>query len=271
MKRKILLAFAVSCLAFSIFTGCSGSATSETETETEYYADEDFMSDLAKGLEKRWSISNTVDSKTYLDADEFIEDRTGLINAELECVGSYKAFKFEDSKLQEYAIKYINCLNDSLATLDYYKSDINKYSTDWDKIYNERSKLIKTFYNDFGLTVKEEYASTLKDFLNNASTVERKEALEKELEKMVENLTYECIEDGGGWRHYRGLLENTTEYGFNSISLNINLLDENDVIVESTYGHVNNMEKGQKAYIEFGSDKEFTYVKTQIDWYEIKE
>ena len=155
--------------------------------------------------------------------------------------------------------------------MDYYKSDINKYSTDWDKIYNERSKLIKIFYNDFGLTVQNEYEFILKDFLNQASTVEKKETLEKQLEDMVSNLTYECIEDMGGWRKYRALLENTTENDFNSINFNINLLDENNVIVESTYGHIGIIEKGQKAYVEFSSDKDFLYVKTDIQWYEIKE
>ena len=31
------------------------------------------------------------------------------------------------------------------------------------------------------------------------------------------------------------------------------------------------IEKGQKAYVEFSSDKDFLYVKTDIQWYEIKE
>lgn len=271
MKRKILWIFAISCLALTILGGCSGNKTAETEVETEYYADEDFMRDLAKGLEKRWTIPEIGDTEEYSNADKLIDHYTQCINAELEYIGSYKDFKFQDSKLQECAIKYINCLNESLSTLDYYKSDINKYLTDWDKIYNERSKLIKIFYNDFGLTVQNEYESILKDFLNQASTVEKKETLEKQLEDMVSNLTYECIEDMGGWRKYRALLENTTENDFNSINFNINLLDENNVIVESTYGHIGIIEKGQKAYVEFSSDKDFLYVKTDIQWYEIKE
>lgn len=135
--------------------------------------------------------------------DSFVEHKTECINAELNLLSGYKDEKFEDSKLQEKVIKYINCLNDSLSTLDYAKSDYDKYITDWSFIYDERSKLIASFYNDFG-----------------------------------------------------------------TLGLAINLLDADEIIVESTYYTVNNFANGQKARIEFSTDKDFNSVDTQVDWYE---
>ncbi len=270
MKKRVLLSMSLIVLTILMLTGCStGNKTKSNTDQEEYFADKDFLKDLASGLEKRWDKANEYNNDDLFDdADKFIEHTEECINIELGALSKYKNEKFEDSKLQEKAISYINCLNDSLLTLDYAKSDFPKYSEDWEKYYNERSKLIASFYNDFGLEVKESYEKTLKDFLNNAKTVESKEQQKEAINAMVNQIQYECIEDSYGWRTYSAVIENTTGTDFSTISFNINLLDSDNVIVESTYASVNNFGNGQKARIEFSTNKDFASVDTKVNWQE---
>lgn len=264
-KRSLLIA-----LTILMLVGCSGGSKIEENTEKEeYFADEDFLKDLASGLQKRWDKADEYENDDlFTDADAFVEHRIECINIELDTLSKYKDEKFKDSKLQEKVISYINCLNDTLSTMDYAKVDVTKYSEDWDKYYNQRSKLIASFYNDFGLEVEERYKTTLKDFLNNAKAVEYKEQQEEAINSMIEKIQYECIEDSYSWRTYSAIVENTTGIDFNTLNLGINLLDSDDIIIESTYASINNFSSGQKAKIEFSTDKDFTSVDTKVDWYD---
>ena len=61
---------------------------------------------------------------------------------------------------------------------------------------------------------------------------------------------------------------NTTSKDFAHISFNINLLDKDEIIVESTYDSIENLAKGAKARIEFSTDKDFEKTEVVADYWE---
>lgn len=71
-----------------------------------------------------------------------------------------------------------------------------------------------------------------------------------------------------GWKTYQTIIENTTGLDFNTFNININLLDENGVIVESVWEQVNNFNNGAKVQVEFSTDKEFASTEVTGDWWE---
>lgn len=81
------------------------------------YADQAFMNDLSKGLEARWSLS---DSDPDNESKDFYKQ---LDKKELDSISSYSNKKFKNDKLHEHAIAYINALKKQKATLKYYGSD----------------------------------------------------------------------------------------------------------------------------------------------------
>lgn len=253
----------------------SAAVTSTTNEPAVVYADAEFIESLKIGLQNRWDISEKdkeilkENDGVYPDVQTMKESYSKCVNAELEQLEEYPSRQFEDTKLQGSAIAYINILNDSLACIDkYLPADEFEFGEEWEKIYSQRSKAIKEFVNTYGLTVDEQYQSTLDDFLSTASYVEEKEDKEGEVQQLVNSIKFELKKDDYGYKTYSAVVENTTGISFEYMNLEINLLDEDGVIVESTYSSVENFNSGSKARFEFDTMEEFETYEIDADWKE---
>ena len=274
-KATVLLA---SCMIGTglLFTGCSGSQQESKQEEEIHYADEDFVKDMAKGLEARWTLNEQDESKEGYDAidlqsSEYKDMMISYINAELDCIGKYKDEKFEDSKLQEETISYINLLNDHIEICDYIPVDYyGKYLEEFQPIYDGRSKIIQDMADNYGLTVSDKFQSNLDEFKTNSKLVQEKDAQEQVIDSMLSNITFEEVPDeyAGDWKTYQGVVENTTGSDFSTFAVNINLLNADGVIVETAYDQVSNFTNGAKAQFEFSTDKEFTSTEVTVQYYE---
>ena len=274
-KATVLLA---SCMIGTglLFTGCSGSQQESKQEEEIHYADEDFVKDMAKGLEARWTLNEQDESKEGYDAidlqsSEYKVMMISYINAELDCIGKYKDEKFEDSKLQEEAISYINLLNDHIEICDYIPVDYyGKYLEEFQPIYDGRSKIIQDMADNYGVTVSDKFQSNLDEFKTNSKLVQEKDAQEQAIDSMLSNITFEEVPDeyAGDWKTYQGVVENTTGSDFSTFAVNINLLNADGVIVETAYDQVSNFTNGAKAQFEFSTDKEFTSTEVTVQYYE---
>lgn len=274
-KATVLLA---SCMIGTglLFTGCSGSRQESKQEEEIHYADEDFVKDMAKGLEARWTLNEQDESKEGYDAidlqsSEYKDMMISYINAELDCIGKYKDEKFEDSKLQEETISYINLLNDHIEICDYIPVDYyGKYLEEFQPIYDGRSKIIQDMADNYGLTVSDKFQSNLDEFKTNSKLVQEKDAQEQAIDSMLSNITFEEVPDeyAGDWKTYQGVVENTTGSDFSTFAVNINLLNADGVIVETAYDQVSNFTNGAKAQFEFSTDKEFTSTEVTVQYYE---
>ena len=67
---------------------------------------------------------------------------------------------------------------------------------------------------------------------------------------------------------YAAVVENTAGFDFKTFQVRVNLLDKDDVIVESTYASVNNWEDGQKAKFDFWYNEEFEKISVKSDYWE---
>ena len=138
----------------------------------------------------------------------------------------------------------------------------------WDEAYNGRSELIAEFFNTYGLTVSEKYESILKDFLTNANLVQEKKSQEKAIKELVKSIKFELAENDYGFKTYKAVIENNTGMDIKTISFDINLLDEDDIIIDSQYDSIENWADGKKAKIEFGTDQDFTSTEVTVDYWE---
>lgn len=147
--------------------------------------------------------------------------------------------------------------------------DYDRYETEYSTIYDERSKVIKTMVDDYGMTVDEKYQDTLNDFITNSQLVTEQENTVAAVENMLKGIQFQVVEDmGDGLKTYQTIVENITGLDFNTFNININLLDENGVIVESVWEQVNNFNNGAKVQVEFSTDKEFASTEVTGDWWE---
>ena len=262
-KVYLVLAMALAVL----LTGCGAtSQTATTETEI-HYADEDFISDLATGLQNRWDTQPSNGEDEIVEgSDEHKQYYTDLVDAELSVLEKYQGMNFEDSKLQEYAISYINCLKQQQEAASYVTTAYETYDEKWTEALNNRTKLIVTFINDYGLKVDEAHQATLDDFIARAKVINEDEKIKTTIDSMMDNLTIEVSEENYDWKTYEAVLENNTGKDFDYFGITLNIYDSDKVQIESLYSQMQNWKNGTKAKFEFSTDKDFSSYDAKADY-----
>ena len=277
MKKRAILILSAMMATGMLFTGCSSSGnnqkTENSEEETKY-ADKQFIKDMSKGLQARWDLSDADEEKDGYDkielqSQEYKDMMLSYIKAELDCIEKYTDEKFKDSKLQEYAVKYINLLKQHKDICQYIPVDYyGKYLDEFNPIYDERSKIIEDLVENYNLTVDKKHQDTLDEFKTNSQLVKDKDAMEEAVKNMLANIQFTEVSNEDGWKTYQGIVENTTGKDISTLNVDINLKNADGVIVETTYDDVSNFTKGAKAQFEFYTDKDFATTEVTASYYE---
>lgn len=277
MKKRAILILSAIMATGMLFTGCSSSGnnqkTENSEEETKY-ADKQFIKDMSKGLQARWDLSDADEEKDGYDkielqSQEYKDMMLSYIKAELDWIEKYTDEKFKDSKLQEYAVKYINLLKQHKDICQYIPVDYyGKYLDEFNPIYDERSKIIEDLVENYNLTVDKKHQDTLDEFKTNSQLVKDKDAMEEAVKNMLANIQFTEVSNEDGWKTYQGIVENTTGKDISTLNVDINLKNADGVIVETTYDDVSNFTKGAKAQFEFYTDKDFATTEVTASYYE---
>lgn len=277
MKKRAILILSAMMATGMLFTGCSSSGnnqkTEKSEEETKY-ADEQFIKDMSKGLQARWDLNEKDEKKEGYDkielqSQEYKDMMLSYIQKELDYTEKYTDEKFKDSKLQEYAVKYINLLKQHKDICQYIPVDYyGKYLDEFNPIYDERSKIIEDLVENYNLTVDKKHQDTLDEFKTNSQLVKDQDAMEESVKNMLANIQFTEVSNEDGWKTYQGVVENTTGKDISSLSVDINLKNADGVIVETTYDDVSNFTKGAKAQFEFYTDKDFATTEVTASYYE---
>lgn len=249
MKKNVLLGMIIGLFSL-LLLGCQN-ADSAT-------VDEQFIKSLATGLEARWVIStNPSNTNIPTGTTEHREAFTKMVDAELKELSRYKNMEFENAALQALALEYIGLLDTQKDSLQYVVTDYNKYNEMWSPAFNKRTQLIKQFVNNYGLVVSEKYQETLNDMLMNSEKVTAAEQEKAAIQAMLSAMQFTVIDDSSSWKKYQATTVNTSGTDFSNFSLTINLMDGEGAILGTTYASVANWANGQKANLEFTSDKQF--------------
>ena len=223
--------------------------------------DNEFLTSLAKGLDKRWEV---VARKR--NVEKSIEDYRAYVNYELIEVKKYKNRKFKDPKLKNLADSYIEVLKDLKETTIKHKFVDSLFVEESNKLDDKRYELLLDINSIVEIPVQDK--NTLDSILRSGKAV-------KEFNRVygilvdtfdAKNFVVEEVEDGSEKeKRYVGNFENTTGHYIHYIDININFYDENDKIYSgfrfnTRYG----WENGTKQSFEFSvpdSDTRFKYFK----------
>lgn len=277
MKKRAILILSAMMATGMLFTGCSSSGNNqktEKSEEESKYADEQFIKDMSKGLQARWDLNEKDEKKEGYDkielqSQEYKDMMLSYIQKELDYTEKYTDEKFKDSKLQEYAVKYINLLKQHKDICQYIPVDYyGKYLDEFNPIYDERSKIIEDLVENYNLTVDKKHQDTLDEFKTNSQLVKDQDAMEESVKNMLANIQFTEVSNEDGWKTYQGVVENTTGKDISTLNVDINLKNADGVIVETTYDDVSNFTKGAKAQFEFYTDKDFATTEVTASYYE---
>ena len=224
--------------------------------------DSEFLTSLSKGLDKRWK-----DNDKY--PEESAKNYKLWVNDELDEVKDYGDKKFENDKLKELAIRYINVLKEGKEIASNFGA--GSFDRQWSEIQNKRFELLLDINSIAEIPVQDK--KTLDSILKSGKATKEFNRVYEILVDTFDPKNFVVEEVGSGSekeKHYVGNFENTTGHYINYIDVTISLYDEND---KRYYGYRLDprllWENGTKKSFEFSipdSDTRFKYFKVYLSY-----
>ena len=233
-------------MALIFSTGCQSGPQSEEPS----YADEAFLVDLGKGLDRRWDLSDQLEENNpggAVTAEQLEE----LVQAELDSIEKYAGEKFEDTKLQELAISYINALKDTQNASDAYASqtDISSYQK-WQTVYNNRAMILKDILDNYDVQTSEKHDATRSQLLSSGTIAQEAADVEAALQVIADSIQFTFSDDGWGNITGSATATNNSGISFVTAQFDVQLYDENGVRLETTYANVDNWNDGETVNLD---------------------
>lgn len=152
--KKLISLLLVLLFALSTFTACASSASAPLPAG-EPASQEDFLSDMAKGIKDRLKLSGK--DETNMTDDEFCEHRRKLVKCELDQIEKYDLSIFADKKFDQLAHAYIEACQTQYHALDYYKNNA-LYNAMFNGGREIRAGIIVYLYEVYDLPITSEEA-----------------------------------------------------------------------------------------------------------------
>ena len=215
--------------------------------------DAGFVTNLTKGLEARWKISDS--STTFTSLDAYMEHLYKCVDAELSMLGAYSDYTFVDENLAALAEQYFVALESQREGIQYYESDYNKYEELFTtKGYNKRAELIYLISKEYNLQVSKNNFSTLSDFI----------VLGEKVNAIEDILSQDLLLEFTGM-YYELVIENTTKYDLSGAQLNFTLNDDAGVGIYTVSTYVDTWTAGSKINASvYPNEHDFASVEMSI-------
>lgn len=157
------------------------------------------------------------------------------------------------------AISYSGSITTSL---DYYN--------EWNKVYDKRTSILKTFVDKYGLKVGDKYKDDFNELIKNGANVAEKNAAKEAIEGLIKNAQFVKQDDGYGSFTYTATIQNTTNYTFTSVNILLALYDAQNVKAEETYAGTQSWKPGESVKFEAYSQTDAARVETSVDFYQVE-
>ena len=236
------------------------------ERKTDTSVEDEFLSDLVKGLEDRWSISDKYDTSTMIDK-QVIELYSACVMCELDHIGKYTDAVFSDKTLEEYAHAYITALQNQLIGItEYYGIDDAQYNELWNNAYFTRAQMLYRINRKYGLNVARSYKSILNEFLDAGLYADQYKSIEQSLHDQLSETIISVMRSNSMSIETRPFtLKNNTAYIIDSLSISMNLYNDKDEIVsKGMLLYENSISSGKE--IKVPSE----YISTQFDHFDFE-
>lgn len=259
MMKKLACLAAACVLAVSV-AGCNA-----PQDQGPDYADDEAMQVISDGYAKR---SDVIEKQDAPESNADVKDNyREAVEVELNVEKSLKDRQFEDGKLQEKVIAYINTLEDSLKVLDSMSVDDFEFYEAWGEVFDERTSLLKDFVDDYGLTVPERCQDSFSELIANGKAAKSRKEQTDAIEGLIKAVEWEIEDDGYGSYTYSAVVENTSAFDFEDVSITLALYDADGVRAEETYVSTKSWKKGEKVRFETMSDVNAARVEAAVDYF----
>jgi len=146
---------------------------------------------------------------------------------------------------------------------------INRYISNKGLIKGDiiRKPALMSMVETYGVKIKPEHEQIYTDFKAKATVIDKENKAKKYAEELGSKIKFEKITKDYGTVILESIVENTSDFDFESISYNVQFKDANDVVVENDSIYINNFTKGQKQKVELMifDDKKYETILITLD------
>lgn len=266
LSKKLIALLACIALSFVALAGC----TQQQADEGPDYQDEAFLTDLGKGLDARWDLTAAHD-QAHPNEDATASDMKSYIQAELDAIEKYSNATFEDTKLHELAISYINALKKTSEAAESYNASNYDSLEEWSEAYNERVMVLKEILENYNVVTSDRHKDTRDEVMSDAKYAQSAADAKAAMQSLADTMVFSFTDSGYGTITGSATVANTTEYDFKSASFDVQLYDEAGVRIETDYASTENWTAGESVVFEIyvSSEKIPATVKVVPSYYEV--
>ena len=232
---------------------------SATESEVQTAYDQTFLSNFSDALQARWDLSNIeVEYKSFQEETEHLKD---IVDAEKSILDDCRNQKFDDPLLQEYAITYINGVDQQERLIEEaMKGEVEEeeFRSEWSKSYIKRYQQICAIYDNYDLRIDSKYNYNINTIHNYVYV---KEYGDERFWDMLNDHwwdNYEEIEEADGKVLMKIRRVNQTDYEFKDFSVFAVLYDtkgtddsSDDEEIETIEFVIGDWKPGEEVILQF--------------------
>ena len=194
--------------------------SSETGPEEPETYDELFLANFSEAIQARWKLMNDTEEGSELTFEEDVKILKLLVDSESEILNDCRTERFEDTLLQEYAIAYINGLeNQSHLIEEVVNGNLTEenFREEWDKSLLKRAKQICAIYDNYDLKVDSKYNYQLNTMHNIVYIDEYGDENFWNMLNDIPDENYESTFEDDGKERIKIHCTNQTEYEFKDL------------------------------------------------------
>lgn len=225
-------------------------------TEGTPLTEDDFLKDLASGLEARWVLTTANEEKEKLTKSDW----EGYFNAEYDIISKYADANFKDKTMTKLAKRYVECIVQSKECLPYVGT--NKWESKYSNgVYNDRAETLYEINAIKPIPVSEDNKESLTDLITDGEVT-------KMVRDLLKTVKFKKVEDEYGWKTYQAVVKNSTTVDFEYFSFEVDLIDKDGVTLTTASASVQNWDAGETSRFEFSTDEKFAKMEVEYaSWY----
>ena len=259
MKKILIIGL---CLIMPLgVISCGSKNNTESVSSTEVSLEKN-IKEISSAINTRWNEQEAGDQAGYTDAQY-----TEILKKELN--------KLENiyNNLPDGDLK-----NDLSSYIEGCKLQIKSGETTSEDLiwqYIEESDLLRkpsliNLVDKHGVKINEENKQIYEDFKAEATVINKENDANDFVKKLGESIKLEKSMQYDSF-NYQSIIENTSDFDFDHIYYDVQLLDKDDIVVGNETLSIQNFNKGSKQKIEFSTSTEHETIKILVDMFGIKD
>jgi len=231
--------------ALVMVMGIMGCSDQSGEAKEEASPDDVFIEDFSKAINERWTEQEKMDES--LEDKIYAEMNAEILEKELEAIEK-SLINVEDKELKELGDQYVEGAKFQIEMFKTTDFELQyEYSEKSEQL--RKPALIK-LVDEYNVVIEDEFQQLYKDFKEQATVINKENDANGFAEELPQEIVFEETTDEYGELMYTAVIENSSDFEFESLHYDVQFKDNDGIVVGNDYIFLENFLPGTKQKVE---------------------